>query len=33
MDINMQMQDIPFGTIVWLQVGPTEHKGETGAWV
>ena len=27
----MQMTDIPFGNTDWLDVKPTEHKGETGA--
>jgi quercetin dioxygenase-like cupin family protein len=26
----MQMTGIPFGTTDWLQVEPTEHKGESG---
>ncbi len=26
----MDMTGIPFGTSDWSQVGPTEHKGETG---
>ena len=26
----MEMQNIPFGTTVWSQISPTEHKGETG---
>ena len=26
----MEMNNIPFGTTDWLQIAPTEHKGETG---
>jgi len=26
----MEMKNIPFGTIDWSQITPTEHKGETG---
>jgi len=26
----MEMNNIPFGTTAWLQIAPTEHKGETG---
>ena len=26
----MEMKNIPFGTTVWKQIVPTEHKGETG---
>ncbi len=26
----MQMHDIPFGTVTWDAVTPTEHPGETG---
>ncbi len=26
----MKMTDIPFGTMDWSSVQPTEHKGETG---
>jgi hypothetical protein len=28
--IKMEMKNIPFGTTDWLQIVPTEHKGETG---
>jgi hypothetical protein len=28
--IAMEMKNIPFGTIDWSQITPTEHKGETG---
>lgn len=27
----MKLSDIPFGTIDWSTVEPTEHKGETGS--
>jgi quercetin dioxygenase-like cupin family protein len=30
LEINMDMKNIPFGTTVWSQIDPTEHKGETG---
>ena len=30
LEINMDMKNIPFGTTVWSQVVPTEHKGESG---
>lgn len=26
----MKIQDVPFCTVDWSQVAPTEHKGETG---
>jgi quercetin dioxygenase-like cupin family protein len=29
-EIPMQMTNIPFGTIDWSSIEPTEHKGETG---
>jgi len=28
--VIMQMVDIPFGTTDWLQLAPTEHRGERG---
>lgn len=26
----MDMKNIPFGTTFWSQIGPTEHKGQSG---
>lgn len=26
----MEMNNIPFGTTIWSEITPTEHKGETG---
>jgi hypothetical protein len=30
LEINMDMKNIPFGTTIWSQIVPTEHKGESG---
>jgi hypothetical protein len=30
LESNMNIKNIPFGTTVWSEICPTEHKGETG---